>query len=102
MYYVKGWYPFEFVIRIIEEGCNLTRGCYKLSYKHASLGDVWIENDRNWHEAVNYFMSHAYIMPLDLKKIPDAGAGTDMGADAGQDAGPGADAVADAGDWIFI
>ena len=48
MYYVKGWYPFEYVIRIIEEGCNLTRGCYKLSYKHfnTSVGEVLIETDQ--------------------------------------------------------
>ena len=72
VYVLKGWYPFENVARVIEEQHDLTRGCYKLSYKYsdASDGDVLIKTDRDWHDALRFFSSDNYIMRLDLKKIP--------------------------------
>ncbi|GKD90378.1 hypothetical protein Tco_1365885 [Tanacetum coccineum] len=69
---VRGWYPFESVISIIEDEHNLIRGFYKLSYKHynPSVGDVLIETDRDWHEAVEFSKSFKDLLQLDLKKIP--------------------------------
>ena len=52
-YIVKGWYPFEFVVRIIEDGNHLARGCYKLIYKLFGR-DTLIDRDRSWLARSSY------------------------------------------------
>ncbi|GJW20766.1 YTH domain-containing family protein [Tanacetum coccineum] len=45
---------FADVISIIEMELMLSPGCYKLTYKHPSNGNVLVKTDRDWHFAVEF------------------------------------------------